>query len=273
MQGCRQQPAGRIGSTLPPVRRLARCRRRGVRATCILDPLTRETRNGTGKEEACRQENHFCQAGQEDGKWQKAPQVRRHPAAEGGVPNFDASRGLTTLASKSRPAASAWRDLRFAARRLDRSSGAMRNQEAGRAQPGRGEQSRTRTVQWTVCARQTPTAQALGTSRAERPVGLRCLTFLRSRTPKVEQSLAVLRYVCRVKLDWASSATTAPRRWLGKACKTGSQFVRARAVDAEREAVRSLDRSSGAPRRRDERIARPPVGQQSYLDVGETGSL
>lgn len=131
----RQQPAGRIGSTLPPVRRLARCRRRGVRATCILDPLTRETRNGTGKEEACRQENHFCQAGQEDGKWQKAPQVRRHPAAEGGVPNFDASRGLTTLASKSRPAASAWRDLRFAARRLDRSSGAMRNQEAGRAQP------------------------------------------------------------------------------------------------------------------------------------------
>jgi hypothetical protein len=80
----------------------------GIRATCILSLFIQKDRDGTGKEEARRQENHFCQTSQKDGKRQKAPQVRRHPAPEGGDSNFDASGVLTTRASRSRQAASAW---------------------------------------------------------------------------------------------------------------------------------------------------------------------
>ena len=75
--------------------------------------------NGTGKEEARRQENHFCQTSQEDGKRQEAPQVRRHPASEGGDSNVDASGVLTTQESGLRHAETARRDLRFSERRPD----------------------------------------------------------------------------------------------------------------------------------------------------------
>ena len=75
---------------------------------CILSSFTQRDRDGTGKEEASRQENHFCQTSQKDGKRQKAPQVRRHSAPEGSDPNLDASGVLTTPASRSRQAISAW---------------------------------------------------------------------------------------------------------------------------------------------------------------------
>ena len=70
-------------------------------------PLYSRGRDGTDKEEARRQEDHFCQTGQKDGKRQKAPEVRRHPASEGRDANSDASGVLTTQASGSRQAASA----------------------------------------------------------------------------------------------------------------------------------------------------------------------
>ena len=56
---------------------------------------SKRNQDGTVKEEARGQENHFCQASQEDGQWQKAPQVRRHPACEVGDADFDASGVLT----------------------------------------------------------------------------------------------------------------------------------------------------------------------------------
>lgn len=80
----------------------------GIPATCILSLVTPKDRDGTGKEEARGQENHFCQTSQKDGKRQKAPQVRRHPAAEGGDSNFHASGELTTQARGSLHATLAW---------------------------------------------------------------------------------------------------------------------------------------------------------------------
>ena len=66
--------------------------------------LLQRNRDGTDKEEACRQENHFCETSQKDGKRQKAPQVGRHPATEGRDFNASASRDLTARArSLSRP--------------------------------------------------------------------------------------------------------------------------------------------------------------------------
>lgn len=79
-----------------------------IRAACILSIFTQKDRDGTGKEEARGQENHFCQTSQKDGKRQKAPQVRRHPAPESGDASFDTSGVLTFRASRSRQAASAW---------------------------------------------------------------------------------------------------------------------------------------------------------------------
>ena len=79
-------------------------KRLGIRATGILGFFTPKDRDGTGKEEARRQENHFCETSQKDGKWQKAPQVRRHPAPEGGDSDFDASGVLTIWASRARRA-------------------------------------------------------------------------------------------------------------------------------------------------------------------------
>jgi hypothetical protein len=63
--------------------------------------FTQKDRNGTGKEEARRQENHFCQTSPQDSKRQKTPQVGRHPTPEGGDSSFDASGVLTTPASRS----------------------------------------------------------------------------------------------------------------------------------------------------------------------------
>jgi hypothetical protein len=47
----------------------------GIGATCILNSFTQRSRHGTGKEEARRQENHFCQTSSQDGKRQETPQV------------------------------------------------------------------------------------------------------------------------------------------------------------------------------------------------------
>jgi hypothetical protein len=74
----------------------------------MLIAFTQRDSNGTVKEEARRQENHFCQASQKDGKRQKAPQIRRHPTTEGSDANFDASGDLTTRPSRSHQAAGAW---------------------------------------------------------------------------------------------------------------------------------------------------------------------
>ena len=73
-----------------------------IGTTCILSFFTLKDRHGTGKEEARRQENHFCQASPQDCQRKEAPQVRRHPTPEGGGSGVDASGFLTTRASRSR---------------------------------------------------------------------------------------------------------------------------------------------------------------------------
>ena len=103
-----QRETDRAAMARALMHRLEPCLICGVGAPCILTLFTRKDRDGTVQEEARRQENHFCQASQKDGKRQKAPQVRRHPAPESGGSDFDASSVLTARAGRSRQAASAW---------------------------------------------------------------------------------------------------------------------------------------------------------------------
>ena len=67
---------GWIDSHARPIRS-AGCRtsRLRIQAPCILSRFYSKGRDGTVKEEARRQEDHFYQAGQKDGKRQKAAQV------------------------------------------------------------------------------------------------------------------------------------------------------------------------------------------------------
>jgi hypothetical protein len=61
------------------------------------------------KKKRVGKKNHFRQTSQKDGKRQKAPQVRRYPASQGGDSQFGACGFLTTRTRRSRQAASAWR--------------------------------------------------------------------------------------------------------------------------------------------------------------------